>query len=212
MLVIVSAVLVVFAFQNAGESKSTIPAWGRPVFIAPLVCGLVGWASLGIWEYTIDRRLLHRLAPAVPFSLLRNRIYSAGVLITLFMGFPYLLIIYAFPLRAQVVSGKSPLIAGLMLLPMVGGAAVGSVVSGKLNSSKNYLFETMLAGSCLMTIGCGLLFTVGGPADDSKALGFLPFVGLGFGLSTAGATMLASYEAPIRDYGMKHHGAPQSGS
>jgi hypothetical protein len=36
---------------------------------------------------------------------------------------------------------------------------------------------------------------------EAKVLGFLVFVGLGFGLSAAGATMLAGAEAPVWEHG-----------
>ncbi|KAM3427807.1 hypothetical protein NHJ13734_008852 [Beauveria thailandica] len=51
---------------------------------------------------------------------------------------------------------------------------------------------------------CGLLSTVQGRADDAKALGFLVFAGLGFGLSTAAATMLVTFEATIADAASAH--------
>lgn len=59
----------------------------------------------------------------------------------------------------------------------------------------------MSVGSAFMILSCALLSTVEGPEDDGKALGFLVFAGLGFGLSTASATMVVSLEAPIKDYG-----------
>ncbi|KAF4507046.1 hypothetical protein G6O67_005722 [Ophiocordyceps sinensis] len=196
VLVIAASVLVVYAFQIAGEVTESV--WGNAVFIAPFVAGVVGWIALLTWEHVVETRLDHRFAPAFPISLFRNRAYAAGAASTLFLGYPYLLLIYLFPLRAQVVSGKSALGAGIMLLPMLGTSALGSAISGKINSKKNVLWETLLVGACLMTLGSGLLTTVSGAKDDSKALGFLAFSGLGFGLSTAAATILVTVEAPPR--------------
>ena len=208
-LVITASVLVVFAFQNAGESSASV--WGSAVFIAPLVAGAMGWAALVAWEYMAEIRFNGHFSAAFPISLFRNRAYAAGAASTLFLGYPYLLLIYSFPLRAQVVSGKSALIAGIMLLPMLGASALGSAVSGKLNSKRNLLCETLAVGACLMTLGCGLLTTVFDAGDDAKALGFLTFAGLGFGLSVAAATMLVTTEAPIRDHGMylRNRGHPK---
>ncbi len=55
----------------------------------------------------------------------------------LFLGFPFMMIVYAFPLRFQVVNGKSALLAGVMLLPMLGGVSIGSFVGGVINREKN---------------------------------------------------------------------------
>ncbi|PNY24912.1 Multidrug resistance protein 3 [Tolypocladium capitatum] len=187
-LVIAASVLVVFAFQNAGEASYNV--WGNAVFIAPLVAGAIGWAALVAWEYMAESRFGGGFSPAFPIGLFRNRAYAAGAASTLFLGYPYLLLLYSFPLRAQVVSGKSALAAGIMLLPMLGASAVGSAISGKVNAKRDLLCETLAVGACLMTLGCGLLTTVADAGDDSKALGFITFAGLGFGLSVAAATIL----------------------
>lgn len=198
-LIIAAAVLSVFSFQNAGESSGT--TWGTAVFIAPLTVGLVLWLALLAWGYLAGRLFEGNIALTFPFGLFRNRAYAAAAVSTLFIGYPYFMISYAFPLRAQVVDGKSPLLAGIMLLPMLGATSVGSILAGTLSKTKNYLFETMLAGACLMTLGVGLLTIVSDAGDDDKALGFIVFAGLGFGLNVAAATMLTSFEVPIIDYG-----------
>ncbi|RMJ14653.1 hypothetical protein BHE90_008974 [Fusarium euwallaceae] len=197
-LAIAAAVLVIFAFQTAGTSSNG--GWKTAMFIAPLLCGLLAWGLLVGWQVFIQHRLSERFAPAFPINLFRNRVYTTAALNTLFIGFPYLLLIYSIPLRIQVVSGKSALVGGVMLLPMLGASALGSMLAGKFNSVKNYVFETLFVGSCLMTLGCGLLVTLDHAPDDAKLLGFITFCGLGFGLTVASSTMLSTIEAPIRDF------------
>ena len=201
-LLIAAAVLVVFALQNAGhDSGQEGGSWGEAIFIAPLALGITSWIALITWGLFAETRLGERCALTFPVSLFRNRAYASGTISSLFMGFPYLLLIFSFPLRAQLVSRESPMMAGVMLLPMLGSTAIGTVIAGKLNGVHNRLCETMSAGSAFMILSCALLSTVEGPEDDGKALGFLVFAGLGFGLSTASATMIVSFEAPIKDYG-----------
>ncbi|KAF7542778.1 hypothetical protein G7Z17_g11284 [Cylindrodendrum hubeiense] len=197
-LTISAAVLVVFSFQNAGSSSDD--EWNKAIFLAPLLCGIFAWALLAAWQYVIHRRLENRLAPAFPFSIFKNRVYTAAVLNTMLLGYPYLLLIYAIPVRIQVVGGKSSLVAGVMLLPMLGSAALGSGLSGRINAVKNYVFETLLVGSCLMTLGCALLTTLSHELDSGKQLGFITFCGLGFGLTIAASTMMSTIEVSIRNY------------
>lgn len=199
ILGIAASALVVFAFQNAGESGSKV--WKSAVFIAPVTIGLACWIALFTWAIAIDKWFAQSIVPVFPVQLFRNRLYTRSTLMTLFMGFPHLLVIFSFPIRMQVVSGKSPLIAGLMLLPMLGTVALGSMVSGKINATKNNLVETMNLGACLMALGCGLLTTVEGSKDDAKAIGFLTFMGLGFGLHAAAATNVIGVEVPIQQRG-----------
>lgn len=168
------------------------------------MCGLLAFALLVSWQLLIQHRWYDRFAPAFPVNIFRSRVYSTAVINTLLGGFPYLLLLYAIPLRFQVVSGKSPLIAGVMLLPMLITSAIGSVLAGKINSTKNYTFESLLTGSCFMTLGCGLLFSLPHESEDAKMLGYMTFCGLGFGLTVASSTMLSMVEVPIRDYGKCH--------
>ncbi|EGX95783.1 MFS multidrug transporter, putative [Cordyceps militaris CM01] len=202
-LIIAAAVLVVFAFQKAGTHE--LDTFNRAAFIAPITIGLLCWIAVFGWAFLAHKgKLKPDLVPALPFDLFRNRFYTSAALTTLLIGFPYLQIIFTFPTRAQIVSGKSVLVSGLELLPMIGGSALGSVLGGMINGKKNFLFETIATGCCLTLLGCGLLSTVHGKADDAKALGFLVFAGLGFGLSTAAATMLVSFEASIANAAPAH--------
>lgn len=135
---------------------------------------------------------------------LGETVASAGAALhTMLVGFPFLLCVYAFPLRFQAVYGRSALQAGLMLLPMLAASAVGTSAAGALNGRANWLFETLMAAGAAMLLGCGLEMTAGDGSDglEPKELGFLVFVGLGFGMSAAGATMIAVTEAPMWEHG-----------
>ncbi|TGJ85966.1 hypothetical protein E0Z10_g2812 [Xylaria hypoxylon] len=197
-LLIAATVLVVFPFQNAGSATNQ---WGQAIFLAPLIVGLIAFLGVFAWSLFVDRRWGDKIAAALPMSLLRDRVYASAVLNTMFLGFPYILIVYAFPLRCQVVNGKDALIAGVMLLPMLGSSAIGSAIAGKVNGKEDRACETLVAATGLVTLGCGLLMTVSGSVGlEPKALGFLVFVGLGFGLSVSTTTMLAVLQSSIRDH------------
>ncbi|KAI0555062.1 major facilitator superfamily transporter [Xylaria curta] len=196
-LLIVATVLVVFPFQNVGGTEQ----WGQATFLAPLIVGVIAFLGVFAWSLFINRRWGDKIAAALPMGLLRNRIYTSAALSTMFLAFPYILIVYAFPLRCQVVNGKDALIAGVMLLPMSGSSALGSALSGKINGKKDRSCETLVVATGFVTLGCGLLMTVSGSvALEAKALGFLVFVGLGFGLSVSTTTMLATWQSSIRDH------------
>ncbi|KAI0466444.1 major facilitator superfamily transporter [Xylaria cf. heliscus] len=197
-MLIAATVLVVFPFQNAGGDTEQ---WSQAIFLAPLIVGVIALFGVLAWSLFIDRRWGDKIAAALPMSLLRNRIYTSAALNTMFLGFPYILIVYAFPLRCQVVNGRDALLAGVMLLPMLGSSAIGSALSGKINGSKDRSCATLVVATSSVTLGCGLLTTISGSVDlEAKALGFLVFVGLGFGLSVSTTTMLAAWQSSIRDH------------
>ncbi|KAK3904946.1 hypothetical protein C8A05DRAFT_42045 [Staphylotrichum tortipilum] len=198
-LLISSAVLIVFPFQNAASN----PTWSSAIFLAPLLTGIAAFAGLFAWQLYLERRGVN-LASALPLVLIRNRTYAAAVAHTLLIGFPYLLCIYAFPVRFQVVYGKSARDAGLMLLPMLAATALGTVGAGVVSGAadkKARFFETLMAACVLMLLGCGLEIMAGSEGKvEAKVLGFLVFIGLGFGLSAAAGTMTAAVEAPVFEH------------
>lgn len=217
-LLMAFAVLVVFPFQNLSSQKaegdlSSLNPYAQPTFIYPLVGAalalllLIGWQTFAIR----GPRKLKSLAFAFPPSLC-NRKYIATILVTALTGFPYLLSVYAFPIRFQVVHGKSSLEAGLMLLPMLASSAIGTVTASLVNNGcitgqkKPRFFETFLLACLTMLIGCAAQTTLGDTDDgsitgfDAKDVGLLSLIGFGFGMSACGATMFINLESPIGDH------------
>lgn len=155
--------------------------------------GIVFWILLFAWEFIVQKKWEEKLATMFPWRLIKNRVYMFGLATTLLMGFPYFVVIYSLPLRFQVVNGKSPLTAGLGLLPMLGSTAIASFLGGMLNGTKNRVFLTLLAGSGLSVIGTSSLSTLANTEYvEAKTYGFLVFVGLGFGLTVSTVSMLVS--------------------
>lgn len=135
-----------------------------------------------------------------PLRLVKHRIYMAYVLATLLMGFPYFLVIYALPLRFQVVNGKTPLVAGVSLLPMLGAVAVGSTIGGAANSKKNNIFPVLITAACLMVLGTGLMSTLSNTVRvESKTYGFQVLIGMAFGLTVSTVSIGAGLEADLKD-------------
>lgn len=200
-LLIAASVLVVFAFQESGGHPNF---WRTALFIAPLVTGCICWLLLIGWEVAVGTLIQETVSPLFPKSLFRRRVYVAGALTALFTGFPYYVVIYNIPLHLQIVNGKSPLKAGLGLLPLLASTATGSMLGGAVSSKKDLSFYTLAIGSCLITLGTGLLSTVSeGSAVDPKIYGFEVFVGLGFGLSVSTSSILAAIQCELKDHGKK---------
>jgi MFS family permease len=205
VLIIAASVLTVYAFQHAGINTDS---WTQATFLAPLLTGCLCWTLLFLWQWAVHRWWRDRVAAVVPWHLLQQRVYIAGAAFTLLMGFPYFFVIYNLPLRFQVVDMATPLYAGIWLLPMLGSAAVGSTIGGTVNSKKNHVTATFVAGSIFLTLGMGLMTTFDLSTNlEAKTFGFEVFVGLGFGLSVATASLSTALEASLRDAGMSppHH-------
>lgn len=218
-LVVTASILFVFAFQylgdqqferSVGDKDSTLTtSWGSASFVAPVVIAIICWVVLIAWErfFVENERWSswnRNILSAFPLVLFRSRVFLAGMFNAALIGFPYFTIIFAFPLRLQVVNAMSPLDAGVRLLPMLGGAAVGSSLSGGINANKDWLCETIFMSSCLMLVGCTLLTTIDAAAElQTSAYAYLVLCGLGFGFTATASTMLVILESPIRHIGKK---------
>lgn len=197
-LLIAAAVLVVFPFQNASQEA----LFKTAVFLAPLLTGIACSFALIVWELFLDRHWGDKLAAALPIRLLRNRMFAAAIANNMLLGFSFVMLLYAFPLHQQVVNDKNSLLAGIMLLPLLGASAVGSALSGYINRKKDRICECSILASSLVALGCGLETILSDSVEvDVKGLVFLVFVGLGFGLSAAVTTMAGNLHASIRDHG-----------
>lgn len=202
LLLSAASVLVVFSFQQAGVIANV---WGQGRFLGPLITGCACCVLFSIWEFFVSTRI-HSISPILPGRLLKSRIYSSAALGTALIGFVYFVVIYSLPLRFQVVDGKSPLTAGISLLPMLGSAAVATMIGGAIVSKTNRSFEVLMIGSCLMVIGAGLLTTLKDVRHtEPKTYGFLVFAGFGFGLTVSTASFLAATRSEAKDHGKYIH-------
>ena len=101
------------------------------------------------------------------------------------------------PQRFQIVDRSSPVIAGVKLLPMMISSAVGSVVGGGVNRSRNVTPFTLIIGSAFQLLGYGLMSSLGSSSPTpSRQYGFQVFLGLGFGIIMPSVTIIAQLHAP----------------
>lgn len=105
-------------------------------------------------------------------------------------------------LRAQIVNKYSAVRSGVLLLPFMGGSAVGSAAGGAISSKKNLTFYTLVAASAFTMIGAGLMSTIPSgftPAPSQYGLEVLIGVGVGLNLSTS--TLITSLQATFENHG-----------
>lgn len=105
----------------------TLYSWWSPEIVALATTSLLMFILF-------RRRELRAPAPLFPPSLFENKVFviAAGVLGTTAMALFGALVFL--PLYFQLVLGKSPSAAGLLMAPLMGGVIVASIVGGRLVS------------------------------------------------------------------------------
>jgi MFS family permease len=169
-------------------------AWGSgPV----ILLALVGLASLALFW-----RLEHRVrAPIVDFALFRNGPYFGASAAAFCLVGAFWAVIYFQPQYLQDVRGHSPIVCGLMVLPITAPMVFVSPFSGRL-IAKFGPRALMTFGMAVGTVGLIILTQVG--ADTSYAVivvGYLLF-GLALGLVYAPMSTAAMAAMPADKVGV----------
>jgi EmrB/QacA subfamily drug resistance transporter len=153
----------------------TTIAWGSAESIGLLVIGVV----TAVVFVVIERRSPE---PVLAPRLFANRVFSSASAIGFVVGFAMFGAMVFLPLYLQLVRGVSPTMSGLRLLPMMAGLLVASIVTGQL-VSKGWRYRPFpIFGSAIMTIGLGLLGTLGVNTSSWMMGLYMTVLGVGLGL------------------------------
>jgi EmrB/QacA subfamily drug resistance transporter len=162
-------------------------AWGSG---AVIVVGGLGVLLLVAFMFA-ERRARE---PILPPSLLRDRVFAVGGLLSLIVGFALFGAVTFLPLYFQTVDAATPTASGLRLLPMIAGLLVTSILSGQLITRYGRYKPFPIVGTALMTLGLGLLSTLEVGTSIVTSSLYLLFLGLGLG-STMQVLVLAVQNA-----------------
>lgn len=107
------------------------------------------------------------------------------------IGFTFYIAVVNLPQRFQIISCDGATIAGIKLLPMMAASAIGSFASGALTREHDFTSECLVAGTAIQLLGYGLMSSVSKTHGTPAAIyGYQIFLGLGFGISIASATIM----------------------
>jgi EmrB/QacA subfamily drug resistance transporter len=136
----------------------------------------------------------HAREPILPPSLLRDRVFAVGGLLSLIVGFALFGAVTFLPLYFQTVDAATPTASGLRLLPMIFGLLTTSILSGQLITRYGRYKPFPIIGTALMTCGLGLLSTLDVGTSTVTSSLYLLLLGLGLG-STMQVLVLAVQNA-----------------
>ena len=154
--------------------------WTSGRALASYAVGIVGIIAFILAEKAYGDEAL------LPLRLFRGKTFAIGSLLNFIVGMGMFGGLAALPLYMQIVKGKTPTMAGLLLLPLMLGIMTGSVVSGQAISRTGRYKIFPIMGLTLLVIGLGLMTTI--TVDTSMAVidvyGAIFGLGLGFNMQT----------------------------
>jgi EmrB/QacA subfamily drug resistance transporter len=174
-------------------------AWGSSEAI-----GLAAVVLAGLGGFVVAE--LRFREPMVPLRLFLNRVFALACAIGFIVGLALFGSVTYMPLYLQVVKGVSPTLAGLTLTPMMGGVVLTSVVSGRIISHSGRYRPFPIAGTAIMTLGLGLLSTLGTDSAVWTACCYMLILGLGLGMVMQVLVLATQNAVEYRDLGVATSG------
>jgi EmrB/QacA subfamily drug resistance transporter len=170
--------------------------WTSPRSIAAYVIGGIGVVAFVVAEHLIGDDAL------LPLRLFTGRTFYVGSILNFIVGMGMFGAMASLPLYLQIVKGKSPTMAGLLLLPLVLGIMTGSVTSGQAIARTGRYRVFPIVGLTLLVLGT-LLFSritadTSMPVIDLYALIF----GLGLGFNMQTLVLAIQNAVPPQDMGV----------
>jgi DHA2 family methylenomycin A resistance protein-like MFS transporter len=170
----------------AGLILGGADGWGSPVTVALLAAGVVAAVVFAVAQRSAERRGLH---PMVPPSFFHERVRAVSVASAGLMGFAFYGTLLTMSVYYQQARGYSPGGAGLALLPLTAGSAIGPLVAYRPLARRFGHAAMLLSGFACAACGMVVLGTVGTATPYPVACAGLLLVG---GASTIAFSALTS--------------------
>ncbi len=193
-------VLVTFGLIRAGNY-----GWSNAAAIATMVTGALVLAGFAVWERVATHHHARESAtlPLVDLSLFSSAGFTWGTLLSTLVSFALFGLVFAMPQYFLDVRGLDSLGAGIRMLPMIGGLAVGLAIGQKLQTPRKIktdptatqqVLPPPVSPKVLAAVGfavMGIALAIGAGTSSASGTGFaatwfaITGVGLGIAMPTA---------------------------
>jgi len=171
-LLLSAAASALILFTSLGGSSW---AWASKQSIGLAVAGVV----LTIIFFKVEGRAAE---PVLAPRLFRNKVFTSASAIAFVVGFAMFGALTFLPLYFQDVRGATPTNSGMRLLPMMLGLIAASIIVGQLVAKGRKYRPFPIAGTAIMTVGLGLLGTIGVSTSSYLVALFMFILGTGLGM------------------------------
>ncbi|KAI5458958.1 major facilitator superfamily-domain-containing protein [Mariannaea sp. PMI_226] len=137
----------------------------------------------------------------LPGHFFKNRTVLAAFCLFIAMSCSNFMAIYFLPIWFQSITGVSAAQSGIRTIPLMLATVVGTLLGGFSTSKMGYYTPIAILGTCLASVGAGLLTTLQVHTSEGKWIGYQVLYGFGFGLiyqvpNLAIQTVLPKKDAP----------------
>ena len=152
-----------------GLIKAGDDGWSDGVAIATMIAGVLVLAVFAAWERLVGRpdrpgrtgRPRRARQPLVDLGLFRSAGFTWGTVLSTLVSFALFGLVFAMPQYFLDVRGVDSLGAGLRMLPMIGGLAVGLALGQRLQTPRKRGASAGTAGEATAPVSPKVLVAIG---------------------------------------------------
>lgn len=171
--ILAATLFLLIGLQLGGEST-----YASSLVISFLVLGFVLFLVFPLTQWLSEKK---GLSPTTPLRIFKDLSNLCALGVCACDALVFNSVAYFLPLYFQLILAVDPSTAGLYMLAIAVPLAIVSFISGYIIEKTGRFLEVLQLGLFIMTIGIGLLISLGVTIDLGKIIGFLIVVGIGFG-------------------------------
>ncbi|GGE74635.1 MDR family MFS transporter [Nesterenkonia cremea] len=175
----------------ATSAAVLLSTWGGVEYdwTSPLILGLAGVAVVAGGLFILVEWRAQE--PVMPLLLFRNRNFVLTMFAGLITGVAMFGALSYMPTYLQMVTGYSPAVAGLLMIPMMGMMLTASIVMGRRTAKTGRYKRIMVVGSLLTALSLALLSTLHADTPVILECLYMGIMGLGLGCTMQLLTLVA---------------------
>lgn len=170
--------------------------WGSGKALAAFAIGAVGVIAFCFIERSMGDDAL------IPLRIFRIRAVSVTVVASVIVGLAMFGAMMVLPLYMQIVHGASPMMSGLMMLPMVVGMMSMAMTSGIITSRTGIIRPFPIIGTAIATLAMVLLWTIDAGTNLAVVMAFMFLLGIGIGNCMQPLTLIVQNAVPPQEIGV----------
>ncbi len=169
-------------------------AWGSSIIVGLAIGGTIGVLVFLAWEARAPE-------PLLPLYLFRNSIFNVASAVSFILSLTMFGAVIYLPVYFQLVRDDSPVIAGLMLIPIMLGMIVTSTWSGFMVSKLGRYKVFPIIGCSVMVVSLWLMSSVTIETSYGTLAWKMVLLGVGMGLIMQIMIIATQNAVDIRDLG-----------
>ena len=180
---------LVFGIIQGNES-----GWTSPLIVGSFVVAVALFAAF----IAIEQRTSN---PMLPLQFFAQRDFTGSVLVIGLMFFAGPATFFFLTQFFQIIQGRGPFEAGLLILPNAAAIIVASAIAPKLTASIGPK-RTVMISTAIMAMSMAMFTQVGADWSALTEIGVIMVLGFGFGLGMPALTDSIMAAVPIEDAGV----------